>query len=80
MKTATCKVSFQGFSWRNILTVISPTGTTIALHCNGRWKKFSPELEKLTDELQYGKIKWGTTVKRNLSYDVMNEIKGFINN
>jgi len=53
-KTAKVKVAFQGHDWRNEFRMKSPTGRTVTLHCNGKWKLMSPELLELIKKYQYG--------------------------
>jgi hypothetical protein len=55
-KTAKVNVSFQGYDWRNEFRMRSPTGRTITLHCNGKWKFMSPELLELINKYQYGLV------------------------
>jgi len=54
-KTAKVKVAFQGHDWRNEFRMKSPTGRTVTLRCNGKWKRMSPELLELINKYQYGR-------------------------
>ena len=50
-KIAKCKVDFDGFDWRNIYTVISPTGKSIRFSPNGYWNILSSGLLKKFQEI-----------------------------
>lgn len=78
-----CKISFQGYDWRNEFTVTSPTGKTVMLRCNGKWDRMSPELLALVNRYQYGDIPgtaeaWGTTHEQEIPCAVMREILALI--
>ena len=50
-----CKVSFDGYDWRNIFVVQSPTGKRIYLECNGKWDDMSSELLEMVNKYQWCK-------------------------
>lgn len=77
MKSAKCEVSFQGYDYRNVLTVISPTGKSVKLDCSGKWDCMGTELSGLVNELMgadHKDIPWGSFVERNVSFATMGEI------
>lgn len=58
----TCKVEFDGYDWRNEISVQSPkTGRTIHLTSNGNWQRVSEEVVKFFRFLNdaYVKAKFG---------------------
>lgn len=71
MKTAVCKISFDGYDWKNELKIISPSGTSRTLSCNGKWDKMSKELKELAVMAQ--NVPWGVEQDVEVSYSVMEE-------
>lgn len=77
-KNALCEISFEGWDWKNILTVRSTiTGNVKTIRCNGKWNQFSPELNIILKKIQVEK--WNKEIIMALSFDVMNEIKQLAN-
>jgi len=83
-KKATCQVSFDGWDWKNVFTVKSPTGKTAKIHCNGKWSSMGQELKDLIHKYEYTRkggpnYKWGKFYEEELTYSMMKEIKTLAN-
>ena len=75
--TAACKVSFQGYAWRNEFTVVSPTGRRVTLRCNGKWARMSAALLALVNKYQHtDAYAWGDFHPETITFGLMAEIKG----
>ena len=72
-----CKITFDGYDWRNLITVTSPSGRTISL--TAYWgEKVSEETKEFFSELNWAwqEAKYGIGVQRiekKLSKNIMNE-------
>lgn len=77
MKTAICKITFDGYDWRNEVSIQSPSGKTIYFN--------AVNMENLSNEAQNLLRKWngywksakfGTGIQRfqeSLSYEILEE-------
>ena len=75
--TANVEVMFQGYGWRNVFTMRSPTGRSVTLNCNGRWDEMSKELLDLVSRFHYPHVdtyRWGDWATTTVSHDVMAEL------
>ena len=45
-KTAECQIQFEGWDWKNVVTVKSTTGKVISFSTNGNWHLMPEEFKK----------------------------------
>ena len=76
VQTATVKVSFDGYDYRNVITVTSPTGRTVRVRCNGRWNEMSAELADFVARFNTSADAptWRHTVETTMSFALMREL------
>lgn len=78
MKTAICKITFDGWDWRNLITVTSPTGKTINMRAD--WHKTISEevrecFTRWNDYWSTAKFGQGKQhFEEELSYEIMREL------
>ena len=76
--TAQVQIRFRGQGWRNEFTMVSPTGRSITICCNSKWKSMSAELLALIERFHYAdgaELKWGVLYPTTVSYKIMAEVK-----
>lgn len=75
-KQVQVSVKFDGHDWNNTFTMTSPTGRSVTVHCNGRWRRMTKTFLDMVNSLQYAYVEdytWGTWKKILVSTDVMRE-------
>ena len=75
-KSFKCRVKFEGYDWKNILSIKSPTGNQINICCNGKWERMSPEFRGLATKYMsshFKHYKWGHWYEETLSREIMEE-------
>ncbi len=72
-----CKITFDGYDWRNLVTITSPSGKTISLTAywgekvSEETKDFFTELNNAWIDAKYGR---GTQkIEKEISKNIMNE-------